>query len=580
MIWLLHFLLASVVFAQADPQDPVVNPKLPPPDQKSAAEELALESETSQIENIYEDLRFQVPDPVDARLFIAEQLDSDLQPDEREFYNTALNYIDQIDRPVKFELTLPEAIQRAMSNSYVVAGQSYAPAIESTRVVEAEAVFDAVFFANANFNDQNSPAFTDLQAGNSSVRQFDGGIRKLLPTGAAVTTGLRIIRQARDLEFDAQNPTYFTQWNATINQPLLRGFGIDVNRAGIVVAQNNRKISEYTFERDLRDFLVSVERGYWELVAARRSVVISARLIAEFQRKYDALYARKDFDVTKAELTDAKSRLDAQIADYVQVRNSVFDSEDNLKNLLNDPELNIVDQVEILVTEFPTAEPIIIDRLAELQTGLDRRSEIAEAELAISTARVILGQSKNQALPRFDAVFTYTFDALGVSYHDAWQNLGDIDFHSWTVGLQFEWPIGNRGARSAIRRARLEHDRAVMFLKSQIEQIILDVEIAIRDLYTSYERIGADLQSVKSQIEQVRALEERAETQNPDQLNRELNARSQLGAARQQLLQSLITYNFAIAGLERAKGTLLEYNNVSIIKIGGAPQSTSWGRKR
>ena len=79
-------------------------------------------------------------------------------------------------------------------------------------------------------------------------------------------------------------------------------------------------------------------------------------------------------------------------------------------------------------------------------------------------------------------------------------------------------------------------------------------------------RAGATLrlQSVKSQIEQVRALEERAETQNPDQLNRELNARQGLGAARQQLLQSLITYNFAIAGLERAKGTLLDRYGIKV----------------
>ena len=85
------------------------------------------------------------------------------------------------------------------------------------------------------------------------------------------------------------------------------------------------------------------------------------------------------------------------------------------------------------------------------------------------------------------------------------------------------------------------------------------------EMPSSYEQIGANLKSVESQIEEVQAIEDRAERRDPDQLNRELNARSGLANSRTQLLESLLRYNFAITGLERAKGTLLEFNNVVIV---------------
>ena len=246
------------------------------------------------------------------------------------------------------------------------------------------------------------------------------------------------------------------------------------------------------------------------------------------------------------------------------MKQNVRDAEDNLKALLNDPALTLADDLEIIPTEFPTAEGIILDRLAELQAALDHRQELHEAELAIESARINVGVAKNQALPRFDVTFRYAFDALGKSQHDAFQNLSALDFHNYSVALQFEWPIGNRGARAAVRRARQQHAQALASLKLQIEGILRDVNQAIRELNTSFEQIGANLTSVESALEDVRATEERAERRDPNQLNLELSAQQRLSNARQSLLQSLLNYNFSISRLERAKGTLLEFNNITV----------------
>ena len=54
-------------------------------------------------------------------------------------------------------LTLREVIQRAVANNLEVKVEGYSPAIEETRVVEAEARFDPTFFVNAQYENRDDP---------------------------------------------------------------------------------------------------------------------------------------------------------------------------------------------------------------------------------------------------------------------------------------------------------------------------------------------------------------------------------------------------------------------------------------
>jgi outer membrane protein TolC len=60
----------------------------------------------------------------------------------------------------------------------------------------------------------------------------------------------------------------------------------------------------------------------------------------------------------------------------------------------------------------------------------------------------------------------------------------------------------------------------------------------------------------------------RAERKDFVVLQNELSARQSLASARRAMLTALIDYNIAIIDLERAKGTLLDYNNIAVPEIG------------
>ncbi|MCG3138380.1 MAG: hypothetical protein HJJLKODD_02243 [Phycisphaerae bacterium] len=523
-----------------------------------SAEELAAWQQAAKPNTFLKDL-------MDRRTELASQLKADnYSQTDLSYWKNTLDYLSTIDRPNKVQLSLSEAVKRALDHSYTIRVQSYGPAIAATRIVEAESAFDLIFSSQASWNENNTPVSSQLQGSNSTSRVFNTAIGKRLPTGMTVQTGYNVVRSTTDNQFVNLNPAVTNQWSTTFRQPLLRGFGLDYNRAAINVAQLNRRISEYDFRRTVQDETYRVEQAYWQLVQARRTLTINARLIAEFQKVYDQLQARVIIDVSQVTLAQSLARLDTQKASFERISKAVRDSEDQLKTLLNDPDLNLADELELIPVDFLIPSQVEVDRMNALQSALDNRTELKQAELRIETARINVGVAKNETLPQLDASLTYNFDSLGTSQHDALGNLTDFDFHSYTIGLTFEYPLGNRGPRAAQRRARLEHAQALAALKQAIERIIYDVNIAIREIGTSFAQIAANSRSVISQENEVKAIVDRAERRDPSQLNIELNALSSLANNRQNLLQSLIDYHLAISGLEYAKGTLLEYNNISI----------------
>ncbi len=164
-----------------------------------------------------------------------------------------------------------------------------------------------------------------------------------------------------------------------------------------------------------------------------------------------------------------------------------------------------------------------------------------------------------------DFTFGYTVDGLADSHSDAFSEVTKNNFHEYFVGLDFELPVGNRARRAALKRANLQYAQALAALKQTFEQIILDVNVATREVQVRFDQIDPGLQSVEASEDQVDSIRARAEKKDFLTLNNELNAEQSLATARSDLLGAIVEYGIAIIDLERAKGTLLRYNNVDLV---------------
>ncbi len=484
-----------------------------------------------------------------------------------------LERVEEIHRPTQMRLTLDEAIRTALEHNYDIEVAAFDPAIQTTRVVEAQSAFDAVFFSDIVKNNVDRPNATYLVPTDLDLFQSSYGIRKLLPTGMTASAAYQLNRSKTVIKghvktmqesLNIADPEYTSNFVLEMRQPMMRGFGLDYNRSLIMIARNDRRISQHAFERQAIDTLRLVDEYYWRLVEARRDVVITARLLAEFEAIYEYLEARQAFDITPVQLSATLANLQQARADFIRRRANVFDAEDRLISAMNGDKLNLAQETEIIPEELPQTPEILIDRLAEVQTALQFRPELREQEIRVASAQILVGRAKNEELPRFDLTWRTTFDGLGENADQSFDELTRGNYVEYFIGVEFEVPIGNRGPKAAHKRAQLQYEQQVSQLKSTFEKVILDVNLVVRGLQTAFDQIVPSFEAAEAREREVQSIVARAERKDINTLTTELNARQSLAGARRAMLASMVNYNIAIADLERAKGTLLQYHNVVI----------------
>ena len=70
------------------------------------------------------------------------------------------------------------------------------------------------------------------------------------------------------------NPILNSSLGFTITQPLLRGFGIELNRRYIRIAKNDEKIADLVFRQQVIDTVAGIARLYTDLVSLNEDVKV------------------------------------------------------------------------------------------------------------------------------------------------------------------------------------------------------------------------------------------------------------------------------------------------------------------
>jgi outer membrane protein len=482
-----------------------------------------------------------------------------------------------LENDPQVRLSLAELIRSAIENSYDIKVAGYGPAIEGTRVTEAEARFDPTFFAAVSYEKRNQQTagsvffdpriFQNVTTNydQADILTFQTGVRQTLETGAQVELRYELSKTDLDPTRFAINPYYENDLVLQITQPLLRDFGTEVNRARIVINRNNQRITLLEFRRQIEETVAEIERTYWLLVAAQRNVQIVERLLDRSVATAQLLFKRQEQDVTRVQLSQANAEVEGNRATLIRARAQVRELSNNLKRLINDPRFPVTGQTLILPADEPLEEPILFIEEEQIETALDFRQELAQQQLRIDNADVTLKAAKNNLLPQLNLVGQIAGQAIDDSVSSAYEEWATNTRFGWSIGLQFEIPIGNRAARAIYRRSQLQRQQAIDAYKSLIDQVALDVKNSILEIHTSWDEVVARRQEVFAAADSLAALQAREDNQEPltpEFVNLKLDAQRRLALAEQNAAQALAAYNIAITRLELSKGTLLRYNNI------------------
>jgi outer membrane protein TolC len=475
------------------------------------------------------------------------------------------------------------------------------PAIIGANIEASLAKFDARLTSSVNWSSTDRPSgtlFDLLQTGGLGAIQnqttsFVNSLVKPLPTG-----GVAGITFRTDYTFTKNpspvNPSYRPELQFVFEQPLLQGFGIEINQLrashpgssllpfntggrveGILITRLRFDQQRTEFERLVNNMLLNVEAAYWNLYGAYWTLFAREQALRLGYRSW--VESKTQFDlgrINRAVYAQTLGQYELFRSQRLAALDAVQENERRLRALLGLPG---EDRTRLVPADAPTLAPYQPDWDTAIAEALSLRPELVLARQELKFRQLDLINVKNQLLPDLRFTSTYQIDGLGNrldggASDNALRSLASDHFNSWSAGLRLDVPLGFRDAHAAMRVARLSLARSYRQLKDQEDKAGRFLESIYRGVLTANAQVAATHAERLGYAEQLEAyLQEYEAGKTTLGDNLVLQAERQWSDALSSEYNAIAQYNIALAQFEFAKGTILQHDNV-VIGEGPLPQ--------
>jgi outer membrane protein TolC len=255
-----------------------------------------------------------------------------------------------------------------------------------------------------------------------------------------------------------------------------------------------------------------------------------------------------------------------------------------LKTLINLEEEQDGIPGKIIPTDKPTyaAYKITIDEA--LRIGMQNRPDLRELRWDLENKNIEVGYTRNQLLPDLSLNASYwspgisgthifyendnplSESVIGVApgnSSDALKDAFGFKYNNWFVGLTLTVPTNSLFSRAQHAQARVNQDKAQLYLKNAEQQAFLEIRNAVRLLETNFKRIAA-YRVAKELAEKKLEAEDKKLKVGLTTNYIVLQHQRDLATARSNELRAIAEYVLAQAALEKAMGISLENKNIRL----------------
>jgi outer membrane protein len=453
-------------------------------------------------------------------------------------------------RPVQM-ITLQECIARALAGNLDLDAERLNPPIADWGIVSAQSVYDPALVSAVRYDNEVQPPGTFR----TETLSLSPGLSGKLPSGATYDL------TAFDTRTLVSNTTWFGSTGVSVTQPLLRNFGFGVNSAQIRVARKGKQIADQNFVALVQGVVRRVVNAYYELVfaiedhKAKLEDLNRAKRLLDENRQRVRIGVMSPLDVTQAEAGAAEREEAVIVAAGV-----IGDNEMALKRLIA-RDVNEFAGQRLVPTDAMIIEMVETDTDRSTRVALEQRPDFLAAQQELERRGIVVKFNRNQLWPQLDLTGSYSRDGLGGTFGRSVDDIRRNDRYGWGVGVIASFPLGNRQARANYNISRLDQDQAVISLKRLEQDIIAQVDIAVRQVATNLKRIEATAAASRLAEESLKAEEERLRA-GASTILLVLQAQAQLQAARAADIRARADYAESLAQLAATEGTILQKYNV------------------
>jgi outer membrane protein TolC len=488
-------------------------------------------------------------------------------------------------------LSLEDCIIGAMKDNLRVAIEVLNPDIADYAVTRANEKYLPLLSFGYNNRETNTASYSWIDAADqvrSAYNDYNISLNQLIPTGGNLNVSLSSYKNDTNRSFQTINPRYGSTLDFNFTQPLLKNFGFKINRREIIIANNNREISENQFHETLLDTIYNVEEAYWNLVYSiedlnvkKQSLQLARDLLEENKRKIEV------GTMPPIEIYTAESEVANREADILQADRMVKTNQDRLKTILNRPILDEGELTEIIPSDKPVFERRKINLDEALNTALTNRPDLKASQIDIENWELNLGYASNQLLP--DLNFNISYWSPGISgvqilykdnnplsgiivgtlpggSSDALKDAFDFRYKNWSVGLTLNVPLNTIFTRARYAETKLGLQQARLRLENQEKLIYLEIKTAVRDVEINYQRVEAYRAARELAVKKLEAEQEKFRVGKSTNFFI-LQYQRDVANARTAELKSTVDYLLSLARLDRALGTTLATKEIIISDI-------------
>ncbi len=463
-------------------------------------------------------------------------------------------------------LSIDDAVRRALISSPEISIVSYNPSIAKEDVVKAAADFDPALFGKLNYEKQDDPTDSTLFGRQATSRVWETGIKQKGVTGAEWSLAYALARDWDDLTTRTLSTRYEPIISFQIKQPLLRNAWQKLNLAGVNISKLNYTVALAAFRQKTEEVSAEVISLYWTLARVRRDREIQQWLLDKTRETLKKVEDRKGIDATDVQIKQAEAAVKSREAVLYQAQKRVMDVQDALVRLLSDSQINLLGDFEIIpITVLDTTETRF-EQSEALRIALSNNPEMQQARLTIEIAQINVDVAKTQKMPKLDLVASSRMSGLSRGYGSAHDELSNTDYVSYALGITFEVPLGgNRQREAEFRKRKLERSKATSILQNTSDQLALQVKERIRLAETSYDEIQVQKDAVdaaKIHLQAVEDTEVIRKELTPEFLLVKLQAQETLSNAERAKIKAISDYNISQVRLAQSMGTVLDMRYV------------------
>ena len=419
--------------------------------------------------------------------------------------------------------------------------------------------------------------------------------------GTNVQVGFTNNRTTTNSAFQTVSPALNSGFQFKLTQHLLQGFGVAANNRFIRIAKNNRELSDVAFRLQIITSVDQIENMYWDLVFAyenqrvkEESLTFSQKTLSDTKKQVEigslapieAVRAQSTVAADQQALTVAKTNLQLQ---QLVMKNA-------LSRTLHDPALAGADVIPTSTMEVPETEQVqpTEDLVNE---ALRHRAELVESRIQLRSQEFSNKALRSSLLPTLDLFAYYGGSGLGgsqnpanecqtpnqtfcasatpnpalgqsplapsTSYGGTLNQLVNSTAPDKGMGLQLNIPLRNRAAQAVQIRSELEYRQGQMALQQTENR----VSIEVRQAQFAVEQNQASVASAKAAMQyahQSLDAEQKKYQFGTSTTTAVLQTRSALATAESTLMSAMAAYEKSRVELDRAVGTLLDHNGISI----------------